>query len=201
MSDDELDKGIKEISSYIFRYVVGGFVEFDSIVPNVLEIVSDDYDVDELQPHAERILREIVQEQLKLESQWPAVTDWDRFDAAFAQLEEAGVVCRHNFSCCPSCAASEIWDEIEVERDKGREIIGCAHYNFQDTEAAVEGQGIYLSYGSVLQGERPVVKIGHMIADAMRASGLTVRWDGTYAKRIHVALDWKRRLRDEFRSI
>jgi hypothetical protein len=194
MTDDELAEAIEEVSGYIRRDVAGGFAELDAIVPNALEVVGDEYPADELRPHAERVLREAVAAQARAERSWPAVTDCDRFDAAFADLEAAGIVCRHNFSCCGTCAAGEIWDEIEAERNIGREIVGCAHYNCQDTESAVEGYGVYLSYGSVLKGERPAVDVGHQIARAMRARGLRVTWDGSLSKRIHVALDWKRRL-------
>ena len=90
--DAELQEAIKQVSYYIRRDVASGFAKLDEIVPNALEVMSDDYDADELRPHAQRVLEEAVEEQLRREAQWPAVTDWDRFDAAFAALEEAGVV-------------------------------------------------------------------------------------------------------------
>jgi hypothetical protein len=196
---DELRKIVKEMSDYIHRDVAGAFVPADQIVENALEVFSEGYSKTYLRPHAERLLREAIDAKLKIEQSWPATTDCDRFDAAFADLEGAGIVCRQHFSCCGTCAAGEIWDEIEAERAKGREIIGCAHYNCQDTESAVEGDGIYLSYGSVLRGERPSIDIGHKIAEAMRSHGLKVTWDGSLSRRIHVALDWKRRLPRGFR--
>lgn len=200
MTHDELRAAIDDISGYIRRDVASGFADVEKIVASALEIVGDDYPAEELRPHAERVLRDAIEAQLREERSWPLTTDCDRFDAAFADLERAGIVCRHNFSCCGTCAAGEIWDEIEAERSKGREIVGCAHYDCQDTESAVEGHGVYLSYGSVLQGERPSVDIGHKIVEAMRAHGLKVTWDGSLSKRIHVALDWKRRLPAASRS-
>lgn len=194
MTDDELRKAVNDISGYIRRDVASGFAEIEKVVPQALEIVGDDYPVDELRPHAERVLRDAIAAKIEEERAWPATTDCDRFDAAFSDLEQAGIVCRHNFSCCGNCAVGEIWGEIEAERSKGREIIGCDHYNCQDTESAVEGYGVYLSYGSVLKGEGPAVDIGRKITEAMRAHGLKVTWDGSLLKRIHVALDWKRRL-------
>src|SRR3954468_4220098 len=100
MTDAELREAIKQLSFYIRRDVLGGFAKLDDIVANALEVVADDYDSDALRPHALRVRAEVVAEQRAREAQWPAVTDWDRFDAAFGALEEAGVVCRHNFSCC-----------------------------------------------------------------------------------------------------
>lgn len=158
-------------------------------------LLSDDYDPDALRPHAERLFKEIIAQQLREQATWPTITDCDRFDAAFAALEASGIVCRHNFSCCGTCAAGEIWDEIDAERAKGRPIVGCVHYNVQTLETAIEGGGVYLSYGSVEEGDESSVAIGHRIVSAMQANGLSVTWDGTIRRRIHVALDWKRRLR------
>lgn len=194
MSGDELDRAVEDVAGYIRRDVAAGFTKLGEIIPQALEVVASDYDVEALRPHAQRVLAEAMEEQRRRETEWPAVTDWDRFDAAFAALEENGIVCRHNFSCCGTCAAGEIWDEIKAERDKGREIVGCAHYNVQDTDSAVEGYGVYLSYGSVLEGERAAVSIGHEIAEAMRGQGLGVGWDGTWAKRIFVKMEWQRRV-------
>ncbi len=201
MIDDELRVAIDDITNYIRRDIASGFAEIENIVPNALEIVGDYYPAEKLRPHAERVLRDTIEAQLREQRSWPPITDCDRFDAAFGDLELSGVVCRHNFSCCGTCAASEIWDEIDAERSKGREIIGCAHYHCQDTESAVEGHGVYLSYGSVLQGEKPSVDIGHRIVEAMRAHGLKVTWDGSLSNRIHVTLDWKRRLPAAVRPI
>jgi len=87
---------------------------------------------------------------------WPAVTDFDRLESAFQILESSGIVCRHDFSCCGSCASGEIWDEIESERDAGRTIRGAAHYDQQNTESAVEGHGLWFSYASTVGGRRSV---------------------------------------------
>jgi hypothetical protein len=193
MNDDERRRAIDYISSYIRREVASGFADPERIVPNALEIVSDECPPDELRPHAERLLRKALAAKVKEEQSWPAVTDCDRFDAAFADLERAGIVCRHDFACCGTCAAAEIWGEIEAERARGREVIGCAHYHHQDTERAIEGYGLYLSYCSVLRGDRPSVDIGRKIARAMRSHGLKVTWNGSVSNGIHVALDWKRR--------
>ena len=194
MDEQTLEQGIEDVSGYIRLDIASGFANLSQVVDNALEIVSDDYDIALLRPHAEQAFAEALAEQRRSEATWPEITDCDRFDAAYAQLEAAGIVCRHSFSCCGTCAAGEIWEEIDAEREKGREIIGCAHYNCQDTESAVEGCGVYLSYGSVLRGDQPAIDIGHQIADAMRAQGLEVTWDGSLSQRIHVALDWKRRL-------
>ena len=64
----------------------------------------------------------------------------------------------------------------------------------QDTESAAEGYGLWLGYGAVERGERAAERIGHEIVDALRRHGLKTEWDGSCSNRIHVLMDWKRRL-------
>lgn len=195
MSNEVLQQAIKDVSFYIRLEVAGGFMPLDRIVSRALSILAREYDIDELRPHAQEALEECVAEHMRQEKTWPAFTDCDRLDAAFADLEAQGIVCRQNFSCCGTCASGEILDEIEAERARGREIVGCAHYDVQGTEGAVRGHGVWLSYGSVLEGERASVDIGHQVVRAIQARGLKARWNGRLSDRIHVRLDWKRRLR------
>lgn len=74
-----------------------------------------------------------------------------------------------------------------------RAVRGYAFYHMQDTESAVEGNGLYLNYGAVENGEVTAVGIAQEIAAARKQQGLKVDWDGTWAKRIGVSMDWKRR--------
>lgn len=198
MSDKKMQEALGYLSNYIRKQVATGFVERDRIVPDAVEVFADDYDAEMIRQNAERILPEVIDAQLREQASWPEVTDCDRLDAAFGQLEQAGIVCRQHFSCCGTCAGAQIWDEIEAERKKGREITGRAHYDVQMTDSAVDGDGLYLNYGSVLESETAAVEIGQKIADAMRAQGLTVDWNGSADKCIHVLLDWKRRLPESY---
>jgi hypothetical protein len=184
----------------IRRDVAAAFTPPDEIVRAAVECDESDDPDEVVEARAESLLSDAVRRHLAEEAKWPAVTDCDRLDAAFAELEKEGVVCRQNFSCCGTCAVGEIIDVMQEESAQGRDVIGCAHYNCQTTESAVEGQGIHLSYGAICGGDTESVAIGHRIARAVAAHGLTVTWDGDLTKRIHVALDWKRRLPPELRS-
>src|SRR5881392_1615750 len=65
----------------------------------VVELLSDTYDADELRPHGERFTHEQIQAHVSEQAGWPVQTDCDRLDAAFADLEQAGIIARHDFSC------------------------------------------------------------------------------------------------------
>jgi hypothetical protein len=64
----------------------------------------------------------------------------------------------------------------------------------QDTESAADGHGLYLFYGAVEEGEKSALNVGNEVIDAFQRHGLRTEWDGSWANRIRVKLDWKRRL-------
>lgn len=190
-----LEEQLEELRGYIARDLRGGYVEHDAVIDNALEVL-------ELQPHGEDVLRDHARRILDEEtavyqheaSGWPEVTDHDRLEQAFAALESQGVVCRQNFTCCGTCGVAEIGEEIDATRERGGDVRGYAFFHMQDTERAVEGGGLWLNYGAVEEGEGAALTVARSIADALRAAGLVVDWDGDWSKRIHVPLQWQRRL-------
>ena len=126
-------------------------------------------------------------------SSWPAVTDCNRLDAAFAELEECGVIALQNFSCCETCGHDEALDEVQRARERGVAVVGYAFYHHQDTERAVDGGPLFLAYGGAEPGQASTVAVGKEIEAVLRSHGLRVLWDGTVEQRIHVTIDWKKR--------
>src|SRR5438270_13607378 len=159
MTDQELKKALDEMRGYIQRDVAGGFRAEEEIPTSAVEVLADDYDPDELRPHAEELTRDLIKAHLLEQASWPAQTDCDRLDAAFAELERAGIVARQDFSCCGNCGSSEIWDEMETVSRRGQRVRGYTFYHMQDTEAAVEGRGVYLGYGAVQEGEPSALEL------------------------------------------
>ncbi|MEP9358832.1 hypothetical protein [Sphingomonas sp. KR3-1] len=187
---EERDEWVRD---QIRRDVASGFYDEDAILTNAADAFADDFTPEELRPLAQQALRQALAEQRAAERHWPDETDCDRLDAAFAQLEEDGVVARQNFSCCGNCGATEIWDEVRAVEDTGTDVRGYAFYHMQDTEGAVEGNGLYLNYGACAEGEDAALAVAREIVAELEAHGLETQWDGTWDKRIGVMLDWKRR--------
>jgi hypothetical protein len=77
--------------------------------------------------------------------------------------------------------------------EAGMTVRGYAFFHMQDTEAAVEGDGLYLSYGAVADGAGAAEAIGHAVVAALEAKGLDPVWDGEWSRRIFVPMDWRRR--------
>jgi len=139
---------------------------------------------------------EVITQQLVAQRNWPRHTDCDALDAAFAALEREGITARHDYACCQSCGHAEMKEELA---QGGREVRGYVFYHRQDTEKALAGHGLMLSYGVMGADERTQLKIGQRIVFALRDAGLAVAWSGNPYERIYIRqFKWQRRfpLRD-----
>jgi hypothetical protein len=194
MPDEAVVQELESLTDYIRREVAAGFTTVGEIAQEAVRRGELYVEEGRLRQHVERTLREEIQHHLQKQATWPEVTDFDRLEAAFNDLENAGIVCRHNFSCCGSCGSAEIWNEIEAAQSHRQTICGYAFYDMQGTESAVEGYGLCLNYGSVLGDEQASVEIGHQIVKAVQAHGLKADWNGSLDTRISLQMDWKRRM-------
>ena len=176
----------------IRRGLRGGFQGDDEVLEGAIELVSDEVTVDETRARAM-----LAEERAALRAEmatWPATTDCDRLDAAFAELEAAGIVARENFTCCNSCGESEIGDEMEEAEAEGLAVRGYTFFHAQDTDRAATGEGpLMLKYGPSPFDEKKIVPIGREIQAAVERHGLRTEWDGTADQCIKVHLTWQRR--------
>jgi hypothetical protein len=184
---------IEELRKQVRCEVASGFYDWPKILENAEGFFGHDIEADTLRAETLMAFDQASTAHLAEQSTWPKVTDCDRLDAAFADLEAEGVIARHNFWCCQSCGMAAIWDEVEACETGGRAARGYAFYHEQDTESAVAGDGLYLSYGDAGEGEAAALAIGHHIVRKLEKRGLKTDWNGSLDKRIRVSLDWKRR--------
>lgn len=188
------EKMLDRIRSFVTTQIRAGFAPPSEIAAAAVEVVLDGGGDDGVATrHAERCVAEALAE-LGLEQEtWPAVTDCDRLDEAFAALDAGGITARQDFTCCQTCGHSEIRDEVEAARTHGRSVRGYAFYHRQDTENATERDGLYIAYGATEPGDEAEAAVGATIAATLRAGGLEVAWDGSHKTRIFVKLHWQRR--------
>jgi len=184
---------IAELREKIRSEVYGGFEDEDTILTGMPEYFEGTLDEALVRREAPRLLREVLADHAAEAARWPAITDCDRLDAAFDALEEEGVIARQNFTCCMSCGSAEIWDEMGEAKEAGLPVAGYTFYHMQDTEAAVDGHGVYLAYGATEEGEEAALAVARRVIARLEASGLAPDWDGDIGRRIAVPLDWKRR--------
>lgn len=184
---------LADLREQIERDVAAGFDAPERIVEGAVAAYEDVADPAFLDAQARLFLAEALAAHAAAQDAWPAETDCDRLDAAFAALEQSGVVARQHFTCCGTCGLAEIDREIAAAEVEAGPVRGYTFYHWQDTEAAVDGYGLCLYYGTCDGDEAGGLAIGHDIVAALRRHGLKPRWDGSWDRRIELPLDWKRR--------
>lgn len=201
LSRQEMERIVEDMRSLMRRDVEIGLDSHDEILRMTTEGLADSYECDEeydcsaddLMPLAQETLAEIVRKCRREQESWPRITDCDRLEAAFTDLNWSGIVCRQNFMDCSNCGHKEIWNEIEAERKLEREVRGYAFYHAQSTDTAVEGEGLWLNHGSV-DDEDADLRIAQETVESLRNHGLDVSWPGQASKTIEVRMDWKHRV-------
>ena len=107
----------QEVRRYIRNKVAAGFLDASEVEEAAFDCFVDDFADARLEP---AMLRRIAgvetdkafSERLDAQRNWPAVTDCDRLDQAFDDLDRSGIVARQNFTCCQNCGHAEMGDEI-----------------------------------------------------------------------------------------
>jgi hypothetical protein len=188
----------EEVRENARRMILPGFMPLDEVHSVVAELAEDE----DSPPAAERvraIVDELWIERLAEQSAWQGLSDADRLEAAFTELEAAGVVARMAFTCCGSCGVAEIGDEVA----EGAAARGFVFFHQQDAEGLAEPDPyLYLCYGAFcgpmnrdVEGRKASEEIGRLVVRYLEAHGLQVDWDGSIAQRIRLLdLDWRRRL-------
>src|SRR4029079_1351153 len=120
----------------------------DAVEQSAVEYVVDDPDQKPIDPALLKRIAAVETDKafaahLDAQREWPSVTDCDRLDRAFADLNGRGIVARQNFACCSNCGHAEIGEEIDAEKERGTKVIGYTFFHLQDTERAAEYGYLY----------------------------------------------------------
>jgi hypothetical protein len=173
------------------------------LLESAIELLSDEFEQDDLRRIADESLRSCARQFAQEQRFWPRITDCDRLDAAFEELNAVGIMARHHWTCCANCGRAEMPDEFDRLDGElsGVPIIGYTFYHQQDVERAAEGGDIYLCYGSTQPAEtedpyeKRCIDVAAIVRDTLARHGLAVQWDGTYERKVQVSLTWQRRAR------
>lgn len=143
------------------------------------------------------------------QSTWPAVTDSDRLDRVEAILRDRGILLWQASPCCDTCTGGELPDRIdEIDRrfpgfrDKVRGYAFFIDQNMADSLAEDIHLAVYMGYGWWSREEsdvapdvyeRKALDIAQEVCECLREQGFDPKWDGSFAKKIGMSLDWQRR--------
>jgi hypothetical protein len=186
---------LEQITELAYHLVRAGYLDRDDTVSEIIEIVDAD-DAASIAFTGDAV-DAAFEAQAADESRWE-LTDNDRISRAALALEANGIVFRENFTCCQTCGFGEIGDEIRRAAQLGSNVRGFTFFHWQDTESAVNGQGLCLSFGAVgelseVDYPAAALAIGREVTDALLREGLEVRWPEALTRRIALTVRWRRR--------
>jgi hypothetical protein len=177
----------------IRRLVWSGFYDRDRIFEIVTEDLFESDEIDEEWVAAQ--IKDELRRKSNDELTWPTVTDCDRLDNAFVELNEAGVIALQNAGYEPSDGIAEVNEVYDELGGPDSSVAGYCFYHGQDLEGAVDGRGLMLSFGDIDGADEMGLEIGQRIVAVLTGHGLKVRWPATIAKRIEIPhMVWQRKL-------
>lgn len=191
---DEVERYLRDEA---WQFVVVGDTDADAFTEHVYEPVVEEWGVPEETVVA--AFTSIVEARQAQQAALPADARTS-LTAAFADLNERGIVAREHFSCCQRCAQGEIWDE----RDGTRPWRGYVYFHAQDTEGLIASRSTYLGFGvfrdawisdaeweSFTEGDQEtryaelaIALMVNEVIPVLERYGMTVAWDRTLESRI-----------------
>jgi hypothetical protein len=182
---------------YLEEYLEEGFAKAlpaSSVREDVWDALSGELPDDDLSAAIDARVPVLEDARRAEMASWPKVTDCDRLDAAFAELQSAGLIAEQNYWCCQSCGYSDARATIKQARKAGGAVPrGYVFYHEQDTDNALHGGGLFLAYGSSEGRDAACRAVAAEVIKALKDHGLEPEWDGKLSSRIFLPLDWKRR--------
>jgi hypothetical protein len=201
MHENEDVKDILDaITEWIDLTARSGMVSFGDLVEQIHDRTEDDLGgIDEatMTWFVDRA-KDATEAREKLEAGWPAQTVNDKIDAAFRELNDAGIVALQG----AGYTMSDGWDEAnDIAAQLEKPPRGAVFYHWQDLERGVKGEGVWLAYGAYVEGEaheQASLAIAAEACEALRRHGVAVRWNGSIEERIFIEpFEWQRRYRPE----
>jgi hypothetical protein len=164
-----------------------GFLDDAALLADVTQTAAEDVDAESALRLAREAMAAADAAYESDESDWPAITDYDRLQAAFDELAERGVVVLQ--------AVEDHWTAerlLAERRDLGEPMRGVAWFTAPDVWHAVDHGMLELN---VWHGSSANVAPGHELLDevigVLAANGLSGHFD---EGRIEISAYWQRRL-------
>ncbi len=187
-----------ELEKMILDAIKAGFLSNDEISEDCTDYIEENYP-DECEKIPEEDFLEIIE---TLRSEFQNTENQENFlklDSVFTSLRKQGIVALH----CAGYTQSEGFEDCNETaselHEKGERAAGCCFYTEQDLQHILDEDGalFYFSFGNYF--ENPTAEeIGQTIADAFKAAGFCVQWDGTAKTKIGIRdFKWDKHYSDD----
>ena len=178
------------------RLVRSGFYSADEIVEYINEELFWNNEIELGWLHFE--IARAFQRKVEDEKSWPEVTDCDRLDAVFDELEADNILSVQNAGYTQQNAIDDV---AQYSREAGGEesdYEGFCFYHGQDLERVIDGGELAIGFGDVDGDDAKGEEIGRRIKSFFEVAGFEVDWNGSIQTRLSVkGIHWQRRFRPE----
>jgi hypothetical protein len=138
-------------------------------------------------------LEAAIAEQRAREATWLEVTDNDRIDRAFAELNTRGLIALQD----AADMMSDAWDVVGEHTADRPDAHGAVFFHRQDVEGAIEGGPLCLAFGAFDDGaehEAKSLAIAREACAALKRQGIATTWNEQLEQRIELApFPWRKR--------
>lgn len=196
-----IDELQTDIDQSVRKILATGFFAEHEIKNAVAAMYLDGCDDSRILQFIDASFAEAVQSRQEAMNSWPSVTDCDRLDAAFDELNTIGIMARHNGRHCDGCTIGDLYNDYDASQ-KAPQIVPFTGYTFYhegESRRAVFSDSLLLSYGTFTRSVNEsdnrsfTIHIGHQVCDVLRKHNLNAKWNGRISSRIEVAFCWQRR--------
>jgi hypothetical protein len=179
--------------------IARGFIDEPNIVDQVAhqllfsmeDLADEDATLKELESAVTTLVAARLAKRRRAEQRWKRLTDCDKLDLAFADLEEQGIIARQDYWCCARCAHSAAGCAM-FDNERGKDFwTGYVFYHEQDTDGA-PGGSLLLGYGAREDGDDAMKTVARTVIETLGRYKLKAEWNGKPDTRIEaVDLNWR----------
>ncbi len=190
----------KELTERAALEVKAGFATAREIFELIIDVAKYDHelkgdDLKEMRKKLKDIVTKLLEKHQKEQSNFPEVTDCDRLDAAFADLEQQGILTAQNAGYTQSDGFADINEKYwRLTKKQQKTYVGFVFFHSQDLERVLESKKLLLAFGAGKGDAKSDVKAGKIIQKVLTAHGFKVKWNGKSDTRLEISkFTWQKR--------
>ncbi len=189
----------QQLRDQIWFDLVTGSQDAESFTENYAVDYANHLDEDQMQS----IYSDLLLARRKQQSSWGAEEPRPNLTEAFDELNEAAILALEDITCCGTCAADEVWAELDEDEPQPLYL----YFHHQNTERFVSDREGWVGFGAVL-GALGVKKsdwqaltpdeqtrrynqitedlVKQRILPVLAKHGIEVDWDGSAKTNLHL---------------
>ena len=176
------------IASCIHTWAHSGFYTRDEANEFLCDILENDVN--------EKNMRDLIESEFTakeaLESEWPPITDCDKLDMVFAELNSDMIISIQNAGYTMSDGLDDV-GEVHSRKPHGT-YAGYCFYHGQDLDRAIATGELMIAFGDMKDTPDGKKTIANKILAAMERHGIRAIWEGNVNNRIKIPkIQWQRR--------